>query len=1543
MKTLQVRKQETLEYLSTAGISEFWFKRGTYEFFKGIVVDGDIEFRATEKNKYSIKKFGLDSQEGGQTRSWSNKPIKNGFEFIDNLTRKNKGGGFFGCGDPSSPFPLKPYQKLSTQVITEIDDLPRDEQLKLYQSFSEVTGLTPYLISSGGKSIHLHILLNEPTSMEKVIYLRRLLCLALDGDPMVTRPHQPFRFPWSYRKEKGNYQEILQKGKAYSYDEVLKGLKTYFDYVELTFPSDITDSWWSCLERILNSDKVNGARKANPITKEEKLDNLKKALDEGLTKIYIPLDDSEGDRTQAKSNKIHETKQERKERKIRTREERKNRDERSKEAVKIEREKIDYLLTIIPPRITGSGTYELYRILFKGIANILGNSEAIALAYRHSPNGGDWQQYIESSSGNFGWNTIIKTASEWGFNPDTDQVWKAFNLKSKILEEQGKPPLFDAPWLKDSLNYLVNILYPWQNQELGLETIIPIDSEELGLKPITPINSEDLGLKPIIPIDSEELGLKPITPIDSEELGLKPIIPMDSEDPEKDIRLNVFGIVKNYLGFTEAVKLAKIHCPDVPEWDGKLAEYWSGEQQIGSLIFHAKKIKGWVPEDDKRWLELQKDVFKHETLKRNKKYSIFSPDHLIDNRFISDAIVDDIIKNDIDFNNLIYAIKSPKGTGKSYFLSNILREWIQNQPIVVVCNRVELLGSLSKELGLTSVEAMLDNGGFLETAINNGQSLAVCIDSLWRLSNHDLSNYFIICDEAESTTDSLLNSKTYIKKVRPLVWSTLSKIATNSKGIILLDADLTDTAVNYWKDISGFATRKILNTYNPFHRKLYPYTGKGSEEAFSYQLRQDLSVGKNIFLIADSCTAAHAFYEFYKDKYKTVCYSAPNLGNNPDLRRFIKNKGQAIKDENIQLFIATPAIQSGISIELDDYFDSVYGYFVGVSTPDIARQMLGRDRSNCDRHVLYRKVGIGYSADYDPEKILKNDTALTNELLESVSYVATVQNLTNDQATELVKQYITNDSELKTINQRYQSIYKARTNIQKRYYGELLMEGLEAEGYELCTPQWGNDDCYKAIKEKKEELILLEAQRFFDAPLIGEMKAQELKHKMSRNDKERAMLNKFYFNQRCPNLLDKLTIEVIVDEIFKNGQETIQGIENYYFANNPEVAHNLSVNKISARVAQSHKSGIFQLEGNQPAMVARLWDLIGGDSFLEMAKFDNDTARSIVMGWGNVTRCLLRNFGVRWSKSSKFVPVIRKVALLFGHTIEALPREHGQSRQYFITENHKTLAPVELDQTKEGITWDTVLWSITDRYSEKIELKKDYFDDMINDQKSKNEPRKNEGSIINGSIRDLTSTGTPYNKDEVCVSAVSVASYSFETNSPSEQDYLEVGNNLNNQSINNSNNEVINQNLRDCSENKDRGDGIENNDGGDLTQNQDKSNCLESYHKGDRTQNQDNGNCLENYQRGDRPQDEITDNKAVPSPVKLSEAMVKGNESFNHNQLKIGATINYETEYILGGGHRIKSCGFGIIKDIFTLWGDRWLKLSNGVEVRARTVTRIFS
>ena len=198
------QKQLLVKYLSTAQISNFWVKTGHSNFYRAEVTRNNFELIKTQKK-----------EQDSESRKHVGNIIENGYEYLWNYTQNHDGGAFFGCSDGGSAFPLKKYQKFSTQIVCEIDDLPTSEQLDLYKCFSDITGLTPYLISSGGKSIHLHLLLDTPTDIEKVVYLRRLLCIVLDGDPALTNPHQPFRLPTFYRKEKAKYQEILQVGENY--------------------------------------------------------------------------------------------------------------------------------------------------------------------------------------------------------------------------------------------------------------------------------------------------------------------------------------------------------------------------------------------------------------------------------------------------------------------------------------------------------------------------------------------------------------------------------------------------------------------------------------------------------------------------------------------------------------------------------------------------------------------------------------------------------------------------------------------------------------------------------------------------------------------------------------------------------------------------------------------------------------------------------------------------------------------------------------------------------------------------------------------------------------------------------------------------------------------------------------------------------------------------------------------------------------------------------------------------------------------------------
>jgi len=377
-----------LKYLGTANIDEFWVKVGHSTFYKTMVKDDNLILRATQIN-YDLDLEGLNRS---YTRSWTLTEITNGYEYLANYCLNNDGGAFFGCSDGHSPYPLKAEQKYSTQIITEIDDLPQNEQLNLYQWFSQVSGLILYLISSGGKSVHGHLLLNNKTPIEKVVYLRRLLCLALDGDPAVTRPHQPFRLPTFYRQEKGNYQEILKEGDSYTFDEILNGLKLVFSELGYNFPESIDDDWWSHLTSILNSDKNSKARKKKAVSKQEKLNKLKLALQQG-------------------QDYFHQQKEAKHKQRIAKAEKYQNYHHQLSNSEK--EQFIIELLNHIPSKCPNDGLYEDYRSLYTALANELGKEKAISLANSHSPHK-DWTQVINSSHGNFSLGTIIHYAQEWG-------------------------------------------------------------------------------------------------------------------------------------------------------------------------------------------------------------------------------------------------------------------------------------------------------------------------------------------------------------------------------------------------------------------------------------------------------------------------------------------------------------------------------------------------------------------------------------------------------------------------------------------------------------------------------------------------------------------------------------------------------------------------------------------------------------------------------------------------------------------------------------------------------------------------------------------------------------------------------------------------------------------------------------------------------------------------------------------------------------------------------------------------------------------------
>ncbi len=209
-----------------------------------------------EISKAESQASGYGEDVRSRSRSLSLEGRSDGLAQLLSISQTEDGGIFWVPAGIDADLPLKEAIAQADHIGCEIDSASHAEQLQRYAWFSQVSGLAYGLqLSSGSKSIHSHVFLNEPAPIDTVVRLRRLFVLCLLGDPAVTRPHQPMRFPGFFRREKGNYQELLSVSDArYSPAEVEQGLTAAFADLGWAFPATLSDELWADLQRSLKGE-----------------------------------------------------------------------------------------------------------------------------------------------------------------------------------------------------------------------------------------------------------------------------------------------------------------------------------------------------------------------------------------------------------------------------------------------------------------------------------------------------------------------------------------------------------------------------------------------------------------------------------------------------------------------------------------------------------------------------------------------------------------------------------------------------------------------------------------------------------------------------------------------------------------------------------------------------------------------------------------------------------------------------------------------------------------------------------------------------------------------------------------------------------------------------------------------------------------------------------------------------------------------------------------------------------------------------------------
>ncbi len=419
-------------------------------------------------------------------------------------------------------------------------------------------------------------------------------------------------------------------------------------------------------------------------------------------------------------------------------------------------------------------------------------------------------------------------------------------------------------------------------------------------------------------------------------------------------------------------------------------------------------------------------------------------------------------------------LKAPKGTGKTEWLATeVAKAHDQERRVLIITHRIQLGEALCNRFGVNYVTEVRTN----ETGTLLGYG--VCVDSLHqesqaRFNPNDWSNDVIIIDECDQVFWHLLNSGTEVQKRRVSVLKNLKQLVQNVLGssqgkIYLSSADVSDTDVKYVLSLAGEYRVNpfvIVNNYRHVAGNCYNYSGSNPKNLIA-ALDKAISKGGHHLLC---CSAQKA-----KSKWGTQALEERFRRKFPHLR-ILRIDSESVADPShaafgciahlneiltqYDLVIASPSLETGVSIDIRGHFDGVWGIFQGVQPVNSVRQMLARVRETVDRHIWVREWGMS---------VVGNGSTSIGGLLRS-QHVATQANIAllsaadNDDYSYVDQNF--QPESLQTWGKRGSVI-----NVEMRRYRESVLAGLVEDGYTVIDADDADDDESGAVIESVKAAV----------------------------------------------------------------------------------------------------------------------------------------------------------------------------------------------------------------------------------------------------------------------------------------------------------------------------------------------------------------------------------------------------------------------------------------------------------------------------------------
>ncbi len=511
------------------------------------------------------------------------------------------------------------------------------------------------------------------------------------------------------------------------------------------------------------------------------------------------------------------------------------------------------------------------------------------------------------------------------------------------------------------------------------------------------------------------------------------------------------------------------------------------------------------------------DLWKAQTLNQ----LTYSPDVEVHDRYLPSLTIPDTVR--------LIGIKSPKGTGKTQFLEGVVQQAIaRGQWVLVIGHRIRLVEALCQRFDLSYISDVREDRD------RQQRGYGLCIDSLHPNSQaafeaRDWSNGVVIIDEVEQVLWHGLNSGT-CRNQRVSVLKSLKLLLQNVLGgsgqVYAADADLSDTSLDYLLALAGVEQQPYIieNRWQPNADQawqVYHYPDKAPQRLLS-DLEQHIAAGGRPFVCLSAQKLKSEWGTRNLESYlsqrfpqaKILRIDSESLANpTHPAHGCITQLNEVLGQYDVVL--ASPSIETGVSIDLQGHFTSVWAIAQGVQSENSVRQSLGRLREPVPRYLWVASHGlnkVGNGATSIPALLNSGQrlTQLNIRLLQQLDADALDDIDTGFQAESLL----------------CWAKFAVRTNAAMANYRESILAALAAEGHCLqAVPEAPPAPALQPAEASPAELAAAvaavrdanyqaECEAIASAADLTSAQYQVLRRQLVKLDSERRSCRKYQLYQR---------------------------------------------------------------------------------------------------------------------------------------------------------------------------------------------------------------------------------------------------------------------------------------------------------------------------------------------------------------------------------------------------------------------------------------------